>query len=177
MSTTMTQPNGTLSATGGRSLDIVETAKVVRSELKKAFPDTKFSVTTQRYSMGSSCTVRYTDGPPSKAVNACIEWISGKTFDGMDDSTHYHYTIYNGEPVQFSGYSPHISRTVADGTYERVEAILKQRFTHQDPEQYSPSYSGWHSLQTHAHRVISSWDARWETLERAVTRYIAERLS
>lgn len=35
-------------------LDIVETAGVIRLELKKAFPGTKFSVTTSRYSMGRS---------------------------------------------------------------------------------------------------------------------------
>ena len=64
-------------------------AKNCRILLKRAFPDTKFSVTVNRYSGGSSMNVQWTDGPGSPAVSAIADRFSDGDFSGMDDSYTY----------------------------------------------------------------------------------------
>jgi hypothetical protein len=62
-----------------------ETAKLIRAQLKKKFPNTKFSVRTDKYAGGSSIRVEYVDGPPCKIVEAVTKPFAGAGFDGMID--------------------------------------------------------------------------------------------
>lgn len=52
---------------GGRlaltTIDVVEAAKQLRTELKREFPATKFRVRTDRFSGGESIDVHWRDGP------------------------------------------------------------------------------------------------------------------
>ncbi len=64
-------------------------AKNLRAMLKRAFPATKFSVTTERFSMGNSLTVAWTDGPAGAAVDAIAQQFSAGNFDGYDDCYRY----------------------------------------------------------------------------------------
>jgi Large polyvalent protein associated domain 29 len=66
-------------------LSCAETAKLVRSALKKAFPGVKFSVRSSVYSGGASIQVGWTDGPSTKAVEAVAKAYEGGGFDGMID--------------------------------------------------------------------------------------------
>jgi Large polyvalent protein associated domain 29 len=82
-----------------------ETAVAIRVALKTAFPGVKFSVTTSYGSMTSSTTIRWTDGPTQPEVDRITDQYSSKTFDGMDDSTHYHEQQQtDGQRVQYSGW-------------------------------------------------------------------------
>jgi hypothetical protein len=62
-----------------------DAAKMVRAALKRAFPGVKFSVRTESYSMGSHLEVKWTDGPPKRAVRDLVDPYSGDSFDGMID--------------------------------------------------------------------------------------------
>lgn len=66
-------------------LSCAETAKLVRAELKRSFPGTKFSVRSDVYAGGASIRVRWTDGPLEKNVRAKLVGFSGADFDGMID--------------------------------------------------------------------------------------------
>jgi len=66
-------------------LSCAETAKLIRAQLKAEFPGVKFSVKSKTYSMGASITVKWTDGPTGKAVDAVVQVFSGAGFDGMID--------------------------------------------------------------------------------------------
>lgn len=150
---------------------ITEVAKLIRAELKKAFPDTKFSVRSQSYSMGCHINISYTDGPPAKAVEAITDKFCGKTFDGMDDSTHYHDSDYQGKRVHFAGSRPSVRREFTNeyidgGPQKTVESLLQAKC----------KYDNTWQCRENAWRVLSSWDARWETLERAVERYLCENV-
>lgn len=79
----------TLAYVSPRRLDATETAKLVRAQLKRHWPGVKFSVRTDRYSMGASVNVTWTDGPPSKAVDKVAGIYSGADFDGMVDLKTY----------------------------------------------------------------------------------------
>jgi Large polyvalent protein associated domain 29 len=62
-------------------LSAADTAKLVRAALKRAFPDAKFSVRSDR----NSINVRWTDGPSRRAVEAVADAYRGGGFDGMID--------------------------------------------------------------------------------------------
>ncbi|MDD4352699.1 MAG: hypothetical protein PHU71_07045 [Candidatus Gracilibacteria bacterium] len=66
-------------------LSAAETAKVVRKMLKTEFPNTKFSVRSESYSMGSAVSVRWTDGPIESEVDSVVGALAGSGFDSMID--------------------------------------------------------------------------------------------
>lgn len=120
-----------------RSIHTKEAAKLLRAELKRQFPKTKFSVRTENYSMGSHIEVSWTDGPAQRTVQSIADAYSGSRFDGMSDSTYYVKTwlLPNGavsvadtradpnalatqvpasaELVQFYGSTPSCNRTIS----------------------------------------------------------------
>lgn len=54
-------------------IDTAKVAKLIRGALKDRFPDTKFSVRTSRYSLGSSIDVFWVNGPATEKVQRIIE--------------------------------------------------------------------------------------------------------
>ena len=70
-------------------LSCAETATLIRAQLKKHFPATKFSVRSSTYSMGASIRIRWTDGPTTKKVDEIVQVFGGADFDGMIDLKTY----------------------------------------------------------------------------------------
>jgi hypothetical protein len=70
-------------------------AKNIRIELKKAFPNIKFSVTTQRYAGGDSIDVLWTDGVTDKKVKDIIDKYQCGKFNGMEDIYEYNDNLFN----------------------------------------------------------------------------------
>lgn len=60
-------------------------AKILKGHLQKFFPDVKFSVTSDTFSMGCSINVSYTDGPLLEEVEAIASLFEYGRFDGMQD--------------------------------------------------------------------------------------------
>jgi hypothetical protein len=60
-------------------------AKNIRRELKKHFPNIKFSVTSKSYSMGDNVNVTWTNGPAKAKVEAITNKYQYGWFDGMTD--------------------------------------------------------------------------------------------
>ncbi len=143
-------------------IDINETAKIIRKELKAAFPDIAFSVRCKKYSMGCHIDVDYHDGPPTRAIEAITDQYYGTGFDGMTDSTTYHNSEFQGRNVRFQGSRPSVSRSITDETslLSRVKAALAA---------YNLENRSHYSLEWN---VLSSMDLRWETPERAVVRCV-----
>ncbi len=65
--------------------DHASAAKLIRQELKKAFPLVKFSVTSESYSMGDSVNVSWTNGPNTDKVNEIVKKYQYGHFNGMED--------------------------------------------------------------------------------------------
>jgi hypothetical protein len=91
--TTRTRESGEVTYIGA-----ADTAKLVRKQLKKHFPDTKFSVRTSHYSMGASIRVRWTDGPTTSQVDPIVGQFAGARFDGMIDLKYHaeHWLLPDG---------------------------------------------------------------------------------
>jgi hypothetical protein len=111
-------------------VDVKVSAQMLRVALKKKWPATKFSVRIDRYSMGCSTNISWTDGPATRDVDALAAPFSGDRFDSSDDSTyvvqswiHPDGTVTSGdadEPtpagvrrVRFSGSRAHTSRELS----------------------------------------------------------------
>lgn len=65
-----------------------ETAAALKQVLGVLYPDVKFSVRSESYSMGCSITAGWTDGPTEREVHDICTVFQDETFDGMDDSRH-----------------------------------------------------------------------------------------
>lgn len=102
-------------------IDTVVVAKMIRKELKAAFPSVKFSVKSSRYTGGSSINVSWQNGPTDKMVNEVIGHFHGATFNGMEDIKEYHTTELNGEEVRFGNDFLFTSRDIDD---EYVQMII-----------------------------------------------------
>ncbi len=61
-------------------------AKLIRQELKKAFPKTKFSVTSSSSSMSNSVDVYWTNGPVWDEVTKITNKYKNGRFCGITDS-------------------------------------------------------------------------------------------
>ena len=78
--------------------DHAHAAKLIRQELKAAFPTIKFSVTSQSYSMGDNVRINWENGPTSHAVNKIINKYQYGHFNGMEDI--YEHSNCNGDLPQ-----------------------------------------------------------------------------
>ena len=62
-----------------------QTAKAIREELKKAFPNVSFSVKSFSFSMGDDVRIEWTNGPTTEQVENITKKYEYGTFDGMTD--------------------------------------------------------------------------------------------
>ena len=143
-----------------RDYSVNETSKLIKRTLTTAFPDVKFSVRLDKYSMGCSIDASWTDGPTDAQVKAILDRFDGQGFDGMTDSTYYcGERMFKGERVDFhSGYvrgnrsySAEFMRTVA------------ARVTKEIPGVESPSiHPQYHGFTTgHDLRVPYQFHSHW----------------
>ncbi|KFU75412.1 hypothetical protein SAMN04489729_6994 [Amycolatopsis lurida] len=91
--------------TESRFIDTADVAKLVRKELKKTFPDTKFSVRISRYAGGSSVYVGWTDGPTTKDVDQVVYAFQSGRFESMTDCA------YSADSWYCPEHGPRVART------------------------------------------------------------------
>jgi hypothetical protein len=109
-------------------IDTADVAKLVRKALAAQFPDTKFRVRTSRYSMGSSVSVSWVDGPTTQQVEAQVSHFGGASFDGSIDLKSYHDSILDGERVRFGADWITCQREFSVGFAQRaVNSICRRR--------------------------------------------------
>jgi len=70
-----------------REQDVVIKGKIIRKELAEKFPNVKFRVTTERYSMGESVKVFWTDGPASDKVDPVVKKYEDVSTDPVTGET------------------------------------------------------------------------------------------
>jgi len=112
-----------------KNISTVETAKLIRKQLKKAFPKAKFSVRSDRYAGGSAIRVSWFDGPSVRVVETITNPFRGAGFDGMIDMKYHKdsWLLPDGSAVLARSSGTTSSRGVVDGfSHEKPhpEAIL-----------------------------------------------------
>jgi hypothetical protein len=76
-------------STDKQYLSCAETAALIRKQLAKHFPETKFYIRSKVYSGGASIDIDYIDGPTESAVKRITSSFEGAEFDGMVDLKSY----------------------------------------------------------------------------------------
>lgn len=156
----------------------VETSKLVRKTLKKAYPRTKFSVTSK-----SGVRVKWTDGPNKKQVEKILGPFNGKSFDGMDDSTHYHHSwLFADGTVQWAKRDqsvPEGAEEVCFSNYLFTNRGYSRSFIEKDAAAYSVE-CGWPAPEIKWFKdgcqYIRDWEAEQEGGE-PIFRWFDEHLS
>ena len=105
---------------------LVIAAKNIRAELKAAYPGVKFSVRTERFSMGNAIRVGWTDGPNTAQVEAIINKYKAGSFNGMEDI--YEYSLSDWNEAFGSGKYITTSRGQSVSLVESGIAIVCKRY-------------------------------------------------
>ena len=100
-------------------------AKAIRTDLKLAFPKTKFSVTSESYAGGDSVNVYYLDGPADEQVNKLIKKYQRGHFNGMEDI--YEYSNENKELPQVQ--YVFANRTMSDKFYLKAAQLVQKLYS------------------------------------------------
>lgn len=69
--------------------DCTTAAANIRTELRASLPGVKFSVRSEKFSMGNAVRVSWTDGPRASEVRAIVGKYQAGSFDGSTDSYDY----------------------------------------------------------------------------------------
>jgi hypothetical protein len=105
----------------GDSLNIA--ARNVRRLLSARWPGVKFSARIERFSMGNSMRIRWTDGPAPAEVDEIAGQFQAGSFDGMTDSYTYTRTTW-GDMFGTAKYI-NTSRDLSD---DAIAAVIAQEW-------------------------------------------------
>lgn len=94
-----------ISVAQSRFIDTADVAKLIRKELKKTLPSTKFSVRISRYSGGSSVYISWTDGPTTNDVDHIVHAFQSGRFESMTDCA------YAADSWYCPDHGPRVART------------------------------------------------------------------
>lgn len=72
-----------------KTTEHAEAAKMIRNELKEAFPTVKFSVRSKSYSGGESININWENGPAESEIGKIVNKYEYGKFNGMDDNYEY----------------------------------------------------------------------------------------
>jgi len=129
------EPIGPTMLGGGfmRRENITLAAKSLREDLARAFPQAKFCVTIERYSMGSSINVNWVDGPSTAAVDKIADKYAAVDYDPIAQEI-------------LSGGNRHVStqRRYSPGRFDAAKAEYER--THSGYEHYQPQEEAWRFL-------------------------------
>jgi hypothetical protein len=107
---------------------LIAATKNIRIELKAAFPGVKFSVKSERFSMGNAIRISWTDGPTSAQVEEITRRYEAGDFDGMTDCYNYRKdhawtdAFGSGKYITMSReYSPELVQRAIDYIWDRYQ--------------------------------------------------------
>jgi hypothetical protein len=140
-----------------RYVSAADTAKLIRRDLKAAYPDVKFSVRLHN----SSIRVEWTNGPIS--VSEIVDRYEGRTFDAMIDLASPRYTVdETGEEVHYGAHYVFQTRNFSEELLQGVADYLTRRYAFTEDPQFevipADQYSGAHiRTNNRASRFGNEW--------------------
>lgn len=108
-------------------ISTTDTAKMLRGALKEAFPGVKFAVRSDKYSMGSSINVSWTDGPNEAMVESVAKVFAGSYFDGQIDYKGSRYVMIDGIQSQFGANYVFCRRNVSAELETKITAAWARK--------------------------------------------------
>lgn len=119
-------------------------ASLLRQELKKEFPRTKFSIRSQSYAGGSSIHIEWVNGPTSSRVDSIADKYSYGRFDPMTDSYDMTNVIDDLPQVKYV-------QTRREISADLLESIFQE---------YKKTHKGW-SVFTHMNEFKEGFINEW----------------
>jgi len=95
-----------------------QAAKLIRKELKVAFPDIKFRVTSKGYSMGDNVRIMWVNGPTREQVQEISDKYQYGHFDGMIDCYEYSNTRKDIPQTKFVFTEREVTKDIYDTMYD-----------------------------------------------------------
>jgi hypothetical protein len=99
-------------------------AKMIRKELKKAYPNTTFTVRARSFSGGDSVDIEWTDGPTDKQVADITAKYQYGHFDGIQDLYENTNRRIDIPQVRFV----HERRKYSDQALQKEFRVCKEKF-------------------------------------------------
>lgn len=115
-----------------RYITVTETAKLIRQDLKKNFPNIKFSVRSKSYSMGASIDISYTGNVKQETVMSVTNKYRGSGFDVMQDLKYSVTGELNGESVHFGSDYVFVSRHFSKSEVEKFAEFIANHYNFED---------------------------------------------
>lgn len=103
-----------------KKISLTDTAKIIRQELKDKFPKTKFSVRSERYSMGASINVIWQDGYSLKQVEDVVKRFACKGKMQVDDYVPYVNDTWEGQEVRWGSDYVNCKREISEYYWDKV---------------------------------------------------------
>jgi hypothetical protein len=101
-----------------RTITAVETAKIIKKELKKLYPLIKFSVRTKIWTI----YIDYEDGYKRKEIEDIADKYQGSDFDGMQDlQTYRKDCVYRTDYI-------FVQRKILHNTFEQINKLYGEIF-------------------------------------------------
>lgn len=117
-------------------------ATAIREELKKDFPNVKFSVKSSNFANGDSVHISWTDGPTTLEVSKITSKYQYGRFDGMTDIYEYSNTIENLPQSKYVQTRREISEEVNNIVKEAVRKLFNfSNMTEWEQEREINSYA------------------------------------
>lgn len=144
---------------------VARASKNLKKQLTLLFPGTKFSVKSDRFSMGNSIDVSYMDGPAFNLVKPIVDAYQYGSFNGMEDiyehdnsiESRAHEAVFGG--TKYSDVRRSLSTDVLNTANDWIEARYGRRFT---VEGSGPGYGAYfgrdldpHGETAHIHRAVT----------------------
>jgi hypothetical protein len=114
-------------------------AAAIRLELKEKYPNTKFSVTSETFSMGNSVSVNWTDGPEYEEIEAIVEGYQYGHFNGMEDIYEYKKDRDDNKPsAKYTHTNKHFSEAAIQALKEKTEELNIPHYCINDRGEFKP---------------------------------------
>lgn len=125
-----------------RYMDVKDVAKLLRKDLAEKFPNQKFSVRIDRYSLGEAIDIIWVDGVATEKVQE-VAW----KYDSVDRD------LATGEILAGGNRYVQCHRRYSEGLFEKVQQEIRAKFVEGTfKEGYDPN------LQMHTWRTLQSTD-------------------
>jgi len=107
-----------------KKYSVTETAKIVRKYLKGKFPETKFSVKSNKYSQGASISISWTDGETEKEIESVCDRFSSRLPSDVSDYSGTAKDVWEDQKVIWGSHSIHYTRSYSDDFKLHVEEFM-----------------------------------------------------
>lgn len=110
----------------GKQSSHAAAASAIKAELKTLFPNIKFNVRSESFSMGNSVHVSFIDGPTTSEVNDVIKKYQYGHFNGMDETYDYSNSRDDIPQAKYVSAQREMSAELKETLMPAAEAIYKE---------------------------------------------------